>query len=258
MLKEIFTRLQQGHRTIKFPHGAPPALPDRLRGLPHVSSAKCKADCRACVDACPTGAIDPVTKAIDMGKCLFCVDCTQSCPTGAIEFTGDYRLSVRDRAKLTVLKDQSEIELAQELDRKMKKLLGRSLKLRVVSAGGCGACEADVNVLTTIGWDLGRFGISYVASPRHADGIIVTGPVSKNMRVALQKTWDAVPDPKIVIAIGACAIAGGPYAGHEAVLGGVDSMIPVDLYIPGCPPHPLTILDGFLRLLGKIEKGRGK
>ena len=258
MYKEILTRLRQGHRTMKFPHGAPPALPDRLRGLPQISAEKCDASCHACSDACPVGAIDPETKTIDMGKCLFCVDCVQTCPMGAIAFTGDYRLSVRKRESLFVHKDQKEIELAQELERKMKRILGRSLKLRVVSAGGCGACEADVNVLNTIGWDLGRFGISYVASPRHADGIIVTGPVSKNMELALKKTWDAVPDPKIMIAIGACAISGGPYAGHEAVLGGVDAMIPVDLYIPGCPPHPLTILDGLLRLLGKIEEKRMK
>jgi Ni,Fe-hydrogenase III small subunit len=115
-----------------------------------------------------------------------------------------------------------------------------------------------VNVLNTIGWDLGRFGIGYVASPRHADGIIVTGPVSKNMLLGLQKTWDAVPEPKIAIAIGACAISGGPFEGSEAVMGGLDSVIPVDLYIPGCPPHPLTILDGLLRLMGKIEEKRKK
>ncbi|HPS45368.1 MAG TPA: NADH-quinone oxidoreductase subunit NuoB, partial [Treponemataceae bacterium] len=159
---------------------------------------------------------------------------------------------------LIVRDGQKEIELARALDRKMKRIFGRSLKFRVVSAGGCGACEADVNVLNTIGWDLGRFGISYVASPRHADGIIVTGPVSKNMLLGLQKTWDAVPEPKIAIAIGSCAISGGPFAGSEAVAGGLDSVIPVDLYIPGCPPHPLTILDGLLRLMGKIEEKRAK
>ncbi len=257
MYKEILTRIKQGHRTIKFPHGNTPVLPDRYRGLPRISAEKCPALCSKCSEACSTGAIDPETKIIDMGKCLFCTDCIQACPAAAIEFTRDYRLSVRKRVDLFVGPDEEEIELTGELDRKMKSLFRRSLKLRVVSAGGCNACEADVNVLNTIGWDLGRFGISYVASPRHADGIIVTGPVTKNMELALKKTYDAVPDPKIVIAVGACAIAGGPYAGHPEVLGGADVMIPVDLYIPGCPPHPLTILDGLLRLLGRIRTEKG-
>jgi Ni,Fe-hydrogenase III small subunit len=136
----------------------------------------------------------------------------------------------------------------------MLKLFGRSLKLREVSAGGCNACEADTNVLSTVGFDLGRFGIQFVASPRHADGIYVTGPVTKNMRDALLKSWEAVPAPKIVIAAGACAIGGGPFRGSPEAHDGIDGILPVDLYIPGCPPHPLTILDGLLRLLGRLQK----
>jgi len=253
MFKEILTRIKQGHRTISFPRGPVPTLPDRLRGLTQIDAVRCPQDCQSCSQACSVGAIDPQTKTIDLGRCLFCTDCLQACPSGALQFTPDYRLSVRRRQDLLLQLGQRELALAQELDHKMKHLFGRSLKLRQVSAGGCNACEADVNVLTTIGWDLGRFGISYVASPRHADGILVTGPVSKNMELALQKTWDAVPAPKLVIAVGACAIAGGPFAGHDEVIGGVDAMIPVDRFIPGCPPHPLTILDGLLRLLGRIE-----
>jgi Ni,Fe-hydrogenase III small subunit len=145
-----------------------------------------------------------------------------------------------------------ELRLAKALDAKMLKLFGRSLKLREVSAGGCNACEADTNVLSTIGWDLGRFGVQFVASPRHADGIYVTGPVSENMREALLKTYAAVPEPKIVIACGACAINGGPFMDHPEVHNGLDGLLPVDLYIPGCPPHPLTILDGILRLLDRL------
>ncbi|PKL08600.1 MAG: hydrogenase [Spirochaetae bacterium HGW-Spirochaetae-7] len=256
MFKEILVRMKQGHRTIRFPRAAPPALPDRFRGRPRIDVEKCGASCHACADACPVAAIDSGTRTIDLGKCLFCTDCSDACPEGAISFDKDYRLAASHRSDLLVGVDQRETVLAAELDRRMKRLFGRSLKLRQVSAGGCNACEADVNVLGTIGWDLGRFGIQFVASPRHADGLLVTGPLTRNMELALKKTWDAVPDPKIVIAVGACAIAGGPYAGHEQVRSGIESILPVDLYIPGCPPHPLTTLDGLLRLLGRLERGK--
>jgi Ni,Fe-hydrogenase III small subunit len=132
-------------------------------------------------------------------------------------------------------------------------MFGRSLKFRVVSAGGCNACEADTNVLSTIGWDLGRFGIQFVASPRHADGLWITGPVTENMTRALLTTYEAIPDPKIVVACGACAINGGPYIDSPQVRNGADNLVPVDLYIPGCPPHPATILDGLLRILDKLR-----
>jgi Ni,Fe-hydrogenase III small subunit len=148
------------------------------------------------------------------------------------------------------------LPLAKALEEKALKLFGRSLKLRQVSAAGCNACEADVNVLNTLVFDLGRFGIQFVASPRHADGLLITGPVSKNMELALRKTYDAVPAPKIVIAVGACAISGGPYVDHPEVLNGAGAVVPVDLLVPGCPPHPWTILDGLLRLLGRIEEGQ--
>jgi len=125
------------------------------------------------------------------------------------------------------------------------------LRLREVSASGCNACEADVNVLGTVVYDLGRFGIQFVASPRHADGLLITGPVSENMRVGLLKTWEATPTPRLVIAVGACAISGGPFAGHPEQHDGAGKFLPVDLYVPGCPPHPTTILDGILRLLAQ-------
>jgi Ni,Fe-hydrogenase III small subunit len=178
-----------------------------------------------------------------------------ACPQQAIAYSRDYRLAVRRREHLILAQDQQVLTLAAALDAKLKKLFGRSLKLRQVSAGGCNACEADVNVLNTVGWDLGRFGIQFVASPRHADGLLITGPITKNMELALRKTYDAVPDPKIVIAVGACAISGGPYIDHAQVGNGADAVVPVDLYIPGCPPHPLTTLDGLLRLLGRIADG---
>lgn len=206
-----------------------------------------------CMKECPTQAVrrNDSTLSIDLGRCLFCARCAAVCPTGAITFGRDHRLAANSRDDL-VLCEQVASQV-RALDDKARSLFGRSLKLRQVSAGGCNACEADTNVLTTVVFDLGRFGIQFVASPRHADGLLITGPVPRNMRLALEKTYDAVPEPKIVIAVGACAISGGPYVGLPDVCNGVDQIVPVDLYIPGCPPHPVTILDGILRLLQKIE-----
>jgi len=248
----LLARFRQGHRTMKFPHGPPPALPARFRGRPVIDRAKCGPQCRACAEACPTQAITINGKAsIDLGRCLFCTDCTRACPDNAISFSQDYRLATDRREDLVL--DDNALRLAQGLKDKALRLFGRSLKLRQVSAGGCNGCEMDVNVLNTVGWDLGRFGIQLVASPRHADGLLVTGCVTENMRLALQKTYDAVTPPKIVIAVGACAISGGPFIDHPEIHNGVAGLLPVDLFIPGCPPHPLTILDGLLRFLGRIE-----
>lgn len=260
VLDTLLQRLKRGRETMAYPKGPPPALPDRHGGALRVDAALCPEGCAVCVDVCPTQAITSNPQRgvrLDLGRCLFCSDCVAACPHGVITSTGDHRMAVRRREDMVLgAPGQEEVRLATALDEKLRKLLGRSLRLRVVSAGGNGAEEADLNVLGTIGWDLGRFGIQFVASPRHADGLVITGPVSKNMELALRKTWDAMPDPKIVIAVGAEAISGGPFAGHPEVLGGADSVLPVDLYIPGWPPHPLTILDGLLRILGRLKNDR--
>ena len=253
MLTMLTERIRQGFRTTRYPRGEPPAVSERFRGLPVVDASRCPKGCSGCVDACPTGAIRRAADSsieIDLGRCLFCTDCTDACPAGALAFSRDHRLATRAREDL-VLGSQA-LRLAAALERTTRRLFGRSLCLRQVSAGGCNACEADSNVLTTIGWDMGRFGVRFVASPRHADGLLVTGPVTRNMERALEKTWEAVASPKIVIAVGACAISGGPFAGSPESNDGAASTVPVDLFVPGCPPHPLTILDGILRLLGRL------
>jgi Ni,Fe-hydrogenase III small subunit/ferredoxin len=250
-------RAEQGTRTIDFPPAGQP-LPPRFRGMPVISKDACASNCRACADACPTDAIGLEPRVqLDLGRCVFCVECTAACPEGAIRFTPDYRLAGSRRDDL-IIRAGEEPRLARALEAKMLSLFGRSLKLREVSAGGCNGCEAELVASGNIIFDLSRFGVQFVASPRHADGLVITGPVTENMKAALLETYAATPAPKIVVAVGACAIAGGPFFDSPLQHGGAASVVPVDLFIPGCPPHPLTILDGMLRMLGKIAGERLK
>jgi Ni,Fe-hydrogenase III small subunit len=215
MLTWLRTRLQQGIRTSPFPRGGAD-FPERFRGRPEGS--------------------------VDIGACLFS-------PEEGM-YSRDYRMATSTREAL--VNRTAEGELARALDERTRRLFGRSLRLRSVVAGSCNGCEAELVALGNVVFDLARFGIQFVASPRHADGIVVTGAVNRNMRRALELTYEAVPPPKLVIAVGACAISGGPFAGSPEVAGGIGDIMPVDLWVPGCPPHPLTVLDGLLRLLGGI------
>lgn len=250
MLRLLKARVRQGSRTTTFPL-IPADLPERFRGRPVLDESRCVDGCRGCRDACPAQAIALNPLRVDLGRCLFCGACEEECPGGAIRSTPDIRLASTSRSSLILT--ETEGPKVEALDRETRRIFGRSLRLRQVSAGGCNGCEAELNALGNVVFDLSRFGVEFTASPRHADGLVVTGPVTLAMEHALRETYRAVPSPRIAIAVGACAISGGAFAGSEECRDGVPGDIPAVLYIPGCPPHPLTILDGLLRLLGRLE-----
>jgi Ni,Fe-hydrogenase III small subunit/formate hydrogenlyase subunit 6/NADH:ubiquinone oxidoreductase subunit I len=244
MIKTLLTRFEQGCKTNAYPR-KPVSLPAEYRGLPKIDR-KCSEDIvNQCCENCPQDAINKERLSIDLGKCVFCGACEKLSDGKFVKFTNNFELGVTERNFLNT--DIGIPDLAAHSKKHFKKLFGRSLQLRQVSAGGCNSCEADLNVLNTPVFDLSRFGINFVASPRHADGIMVTGPVSKNMKTALLKTYEALPAPKVVIASGACAISGGPFYGSPEITDWIDHLLPVDLFIPGCPPHPMTALHALLK-----------
>jgi len=251
MITDILkARFFQGYRTGKFPLSAPPNLPAHFQGRPVLSK---DADVSEAEAICPVGAIQADAKgaSLDLGKCIFCGKCGETCPK-AISFTQEYRMGAMKRERL-IVRPGGDYTPDEQLERGIRRMYGKSLKIRQVSAGGCAACELDFNVLHTLAWDMGRFGIQAVASPRHADCVLVTGPVSQNMKLALQKTYEAMPKPCLVIASGACAISGGLYAdSDETAENGVSSILPVDLFVPGCPPHPAVLLEALLRFIGRL------
>lgn len=231
-------------------------IPGIFRGRPAISNEV--ADTNAIVDICPTGAINsPSGKmqaglCVDLGKCTFCGECALAFPN-KIKFTTDYKMASNDRQKLIIREGQDEsIELNPELIRKeICEYFSGSLKLRQVCAGGDGSCEMELTACSNVNFDMGRFGIEFVASPRHADGIVITGPITENMAQPLQICYDAIPEPKIIILAGTDAISGGIFEGSKALNRSFLSKYTIDLYVPGNPIHPLTFINGVLDLIKK-------
>ncbi|MFZ5941273.1 MAG: NADH:ubiquinone oxidoreductase [Bacteroidota bacterium] len=226
-----------------------------FRGRPEISTAK--VDEKQLVELCPTSAISANPVKIDLGRCTFCGECAFRFPE-KISFTNDYKLATNSTERLIIFEGQnSPVNIdEQKIRKEIKGIFNRSLKLRQVSAGGDNSAEYELNACANANFDMGRYGIEFVASPRHADGILLTGPITENMAEALEIVYKAVPEPKVFILCGTDAISGGIFSGSKALQRGFFEYVKVDLYIPGNPPHPLTIINGLLDLTqsGRIRR----
>lgn len=244
--KSLDVRVSQGTQYIT---DLRKAVPNGFRGRPSIAAAPCAPDCTACRDACPTRAIGLEPVRIDLGRCVFCSACVEVCPPHKIAFTPETRMGSRTLEALVMAEGASE-SLHVRASEGFSKVFGRSLKMRQVSAGGCNACELELNALANVNFDLQRFGIEWVASPRHADALVLTGPLTRTMKDALRLAWDAMPEPRFVVAVGACAISGGLYEGASGVDRTFLEEVGPSLFVPGCPPHPLTFVNAILDFLG--------
>jgi len=280
MLQILRKSFATGIVTTDYPEG-PPAISSHARGRPEIDFGKWN-DARPAAAVCPTGAIaftdteTTRTASLDLGKCIFCGLCAEVDP--AIRMTNACELAQREREALRTMPQyelnadgthrrlipksqsthfsspQSTETLGQRLRERINQRLGRSLHIREVDAGSCNGCEIEIVCLNSPIYDIERFGIHFVASPRHADMLLVTGPVSRNMELALRKTYDAMPAPRLVVAVGACGCSGGIFGHSYASIGGVDKVVPVDVYIPGCPPNPHALLHGILLAIGRMAE----
>lgn len=248
MFDTLKSRIYQGNQAISDIKNA--VINEKFKSLPFIDKQNCS-NCSYCLSICPTNAIDK-NVSIDLGKCIFCGDCERECPNKAIKFSNFYKLSSTSREYLIVKQNtipESYEARAINSSKEIKEIFGRSLKLRQVSAGGCNGCEMELNACSNVNFDMGRFGIDIVASPRHADGIIITGPITENMADALENAYLSVPDPKIIILAGTCAISGGIFQTSQTLKREFLEKYQIDLYVPGCPVHPLTFINGILDIL---------
>ena len=247
---DIFkVKMNQGKQYI--PDIKKAVVADTFRGFPLIDAEKAKG--LICAGKCPAKAMTDAPLTIDMGKCVFCGEC-EAFSKSAVKFSNFHKTSADDIKKLIIkagIPPEEYEKTAVQVSAEIKSVFGRSLKFRQVSAGGCNGCELELNACGNVNFDMGRFGIDFVASPRHADGLVITGPITQNMAAALEDTYLSMPDPKIIIATGACAISGGIFADSQALNRTFFRTHTVDLYVPGCPVHPLTFINGVLKLIGR-------
>lgn len=213
---------------------------------------------------CPTKSFDFNKEknllSVDHGKCITCGKCNTILPE-LIKIKSNFAPASKKRTELIESFDIASIkrsydDMGEELKEKIHKLFGRSLAIREIDAGSCNGCEVEITALNNPIYDIERFGIHFVASPRHADLLLVTGPASRNMEIALKRTYDATPNPKLVVAVGACACSGGIFGDTYATTGGIDKIMPVDVYIPGCPPRPQALVYGLLLAINRKLDGK--
>lgn len=280
MFKIIQKTIATGIVTTNYPD-EPAQLSEQFRGRTSFAFEKCT-DARPAAEVCPSGAIsvcdegDSRRVTVDYGLCVFCGLCAGVSGAGAVQITQEFEMASPTRANLILTAEyslnadhthrelravhrvQGDLEtdverIGQIAHETIRKVLRRSLAIREVDAGSCNGCELEIVALNNPIYDLERFGIQFVASPRHADMLLVTGPVTRNMELALVKTYQAMPEPRLVVAVGACGISGGIFGKNYASLGGVDNVVPVDVYIPGCPPRPQALLHGILLAVGRLR-----
>ena len=266
MLRILLNALRTGVVTTRYP-AEPSVPPERFRGAPVLRPGSALPP----PAVCPTGALSERLEAggrrvgLDLARCVFCGRCAEDPWAGAIAMGRDFELAARTRSdlRIEVVADDAAIPTAQpardpdaeaaRASSEIRRVLGRSLHLRHLDAGSCNACDWELAALLNPVYDVRRLGIDFVASPRHADGVAVTGPVTRNLETAVRRTVEAIPDPRIVIAVGACAASGGIVGEGYASAGGVDKVLPVDVYIPGCPPRPEAIIFGILVAIGRLD-----
>jgi Ni,Fe-hydrogenase III small subunit len=249
-LKEISIFRRHGRQYV--PDLRKVELTPLFRGLPVISDDITAEEIEKVVKLCPTGAITSSPFSLDLGKCVFCKECQFALP-GKITFTNDYKIATNTKESLIIRAGEDKLLTLdpEKVRKEIRSFFKHALKLRQVSAGGDNSCEMELNAAGNVNFDMGRYGIEFVASPRHADGIVITGPIAENMAEALQICYDAVPDPKIIILVGTDAISGGIFAGSPALNRSFLDNHHVDLYVPGNPAHPLTFINGVLDLIGR-------